>query len=225
MDLVVTHLSSLSGDRVCAAGWCPSEQRFVRLKAGPNAWDFPSRSQLVWHRRPIRPGDVIAFEHRPLAPRGPHSENVWFREHTLEVARTLDVDDYRSVLERCAAASLAEGLGGKPEQRSAGRSCKMVGADRSLCVRKLDAPPTFELDETAGGRVRTRWSSDGLSIRSLVDWVGFPGESSDEFLGVAVRELTDTVAGAGSVYFACSLALPVEGDSYWLVVAGVESFA
>lgn len=223
--MVVTHLSSLSGDRVCAAGWSPREGRFVRLKSGPDAWDFLSRDQLVHSRRRIRPGDVIAFDHRPLTPVGPQCENVWILGDTLRLERSLDTDEYRSVLERAAVASLEEGMGGKPEQNAPGRSCRMAGASRSLCIRRLEALPTFEIDERDERKVRTRWVSDGLNIRSLVDCVGAPFGALGESPARAVRELSAEVSTAECVYFACSLALPVEDDSYWLVVAGVESFA
>lgn len=221
MDVVVTHLSSLSGGRICAAGWCPGEQRFIRLKSGPDPWDFLSRAQASSGGRPIRPGDVIAFEHRPLSPLGPQCENVWLLGDSLRLEGMLDEDEYHSVLERCAAASLAEGLGGRPEQVAPGRSCRMAGASRSLCVRGLSSLPSFELDEFDERKVRTRWTSDGLNIRSLVDWVGLPSGARGDTLGTAVRELSAKVARADCVYYACSLALPVEDDSFWLVVAGV----
>lgn len=223
MELVVTHLSSLSGDRACAAGWCSRENRFIRLKSGPDAWDFLPRDQVVLGGRPIKPGDVVAFDHRPLSPLGPQCENVWVLGNSLRLVRSLDQSEYRSALDRCAVSSLADGMGGLPEQRTQGRSCRVVSAVRSLCIRRLEALSTFELDEIDERKVRTHWSSDRLNIRSLVDWVGMSSRAGGS-LGIVVRELSAQVAEAESVYFACSLALPVEDDSYWLVVAGIQCF-
>lgn len=217
LEIIVTHLTRMSGDRICVAG-ITDDVEFVRPDCTGylNRNDVPSLFEI---------GARVDLGRVNRVPSAPQLENVTFRRSMATRVDTASTSELRELLRASAVERVDHILGDALAQTHTGSVYVEPGrGTASLGTITVDAR-AFELRKDSYGKLRSYWTDAGRGNLqpAVTDLRLYPnGSTLDDG---ALADLVDECEGCDELFLSVGLTKNWDQNpGHWLQVNNILPF-
>jgi hypothetical protein len=222
MQIVLNHLTRITGERICIAGVDREANRHIRPTTAPN--DLLTRELLVEEGGPLQIGAVIDIGDATPAPSPPEVEDHRTTTSALRCVSILDGDGYLSVLDRVSEPNLEGAFGPELERRKWKYAVDPHTGKASLAV--IRARRRIDIEESIYGKLQVRFNDpDPPTFLTITD-VRFVEPDHETFRRDVLEDVQSRIRRGVGVYLMLGLAraFTAAGDDrprHWLQVNGI----
>jgi hypothetical protein len=223
VEIVLNHLTRMSGSRICIAGVDVERGRHVRPVTP--ATDLLTRELLAGEGGPLDVGGVIDLGRAIPVPSPPETEDHRIETRNLDRVRSLDGDEYLVVLEAMCEPDLEAAFGGDLERRGWKYAVESGRGSNSLAVIRASRRADLDIDDRYG-KLQLRFNDpDPPAYLSVTD-LRFAEADHRTIRRDLVEDVSDRLHRGVGLYLMLGLARAFRAagddrDCHWLQVNGL----